>query len=524
MANAHSSAGVYVTEKDNSQFVSPASTSVGAMVGESNRGPVGQRTLVTSIKQFISTFGYPDASLGYLHHSALAFLNEGDRLYVTRVARNALYGGATVYIGENSLNVMEPWLDGLAIPTKYDFDLDDLFVIYAADPGLWNRDVRVRIYPNTKTNDDTFYVDVFEGVKAVPDETYLVTLDFRVDGYGVQMNLMQHINRRSSLIRIEQNYNQPDYVRNPAHRFVGALATVNLEGGSNGERATTGDFVQAWELYRDPEHVSVNMLVGAGLVQPSVQQRMDEICADRMDCMSILDVPQMEQKVQNALDFRRNVLSLNSNYSALYCCDLLVLDSYSGRRLYVPPSGYVAAAYARTDREYATWFAPAGLIRGALRVLGVRHKYNQGDRDMLVESQINPIRVIEGIGISIWGADTMQTMSSALSNVNVRRLMLFLEKSLSQAALYSVFDPNDEILRSALVEMCTRFLQPIQDGRGLHWFGVQCDDANNPPEVTAGGDLILDVLVDPVLPAKRILLQATINRTGARFTASTVDG
>ena len=90
------------------------------------------------------------------------------------------------------------------------------------------------------------------------------------------------------------------------------------------------------------------------------------------------------------------------------------------------------------------------MIRGNLRVLGVRHIYNQGDRDALVESQINPIRVIEGIGISIWGADTMQTMQSALSNVNVRRLMIYLETALSQTALYSVFDPNDEVLRSKL--------------------------------------------------------------------------
>jgi phage tail sheath protein FI len=211
---------------------------------------------------------------------------------------------------------------------------------------------------------------------------------------------------------------------------------------------------------------------------------------------------------------------LDSSYSALYTPDYLVLDENNDIRLYVPPSGHIAAAYARTDEEAELWFAPAGMNRGHLNVLGVRHVYNQGDRDMLVDSQINPTRVIQGAGIKIWGADTLQTMASSLSNVSVRRLMLFLEKSLSLAALYSVFDPNDPVLRAQMVELCQRFLQPIKDARGLYGFGVQCDDENNPPEITASGDLILDVYVDPVLPAKRINLTATIQKTGATVRAS----
>ncbi len=517
------SAGVYVREIDNSQVVSPASTSVGAMVGESNRGTVGQRTLVTSVQNFLKTFGTPDASLGYMHHSALAFLNEADRLYVTRVDTGALTGGASIFFGASTVNEIEAWEEGSLKPAEREFDIDDLFHIYAVDPGEWNQKLRVRIYPNTTVDDGTFYVEVFEGTTSTPNERFLVSLDYRIDGYGVQLNIMEHINRRSTLIRIEQNFEQRDYLANPSRRFISALAQAAFTGGTNGARATTGQFMQSWDLYRDPENISVNMLIGAGLTQPSVQMRMNEIAEDRMDCMAILDIPSIEQGVQSALDYRRNTLTINSSYSAVYSSDLLVLDQYSNRRLYVPPSGYVAAAYARTDRDYATWFAPAGLIRGNLRVLGVRHIYNQGDRDALVESQINPIRVIEGIGISIWGADTMQTMASALSNVNVRRLLLFLEKSLSDAVVYNVFDPNDEILRSKLVEISTRFLQGIKDGRGLHWFSAICDETNNPPEMTAAGDLQLDIALDPVLPAKRILLNAVINKTGARFTASTVD-
>src|SRR5438093_13587362 len=92
---AHSSAGVYVKEIDLSQRVAAASTSIGALVGESDKGPVMERTLITSVRQFIETFGKPNPRTSYMHYCALAFLEQSSRLYVTRVVKNdALTAGA----------------------------------------------------------------------------------------------------------------------------------------------------------------------------------------------------------------------------------------------------------------------------------------------------------------------------------------------------------------------------------------------------------------------------------------------
>lgn len=51
-------------------------------------------------------------------------------------------------------------------------------------------------------------------------------------------------------------------------------------------------------------------------------------------------------------------------------------------------------------------------------------------------------------------------------------------------------------------------------GRGLYWFEVICDERNNTPEIIANGDVMLDVYIDPVLPAKRIHLNAIVPKTG----------
>lgn len=516
MAN-NSSAGVYVREIDLSQRVAAASSSIAAIVGESVRGPVGERTLITSTQNFLATFGKPDASLTFMHYCALAFLEHGNRLYVTRVAPNAKFGGVVVGV-ENSMNATSAFIEGMTDPTIYDFKSNELFVVYGANPGVWNNDISVYVYPNTKVSDGTFYVDVYQAGINRPIESFLVHLDYRVDGYGVQINVEEHINARSKYIRIKQNYEAEAYLINPKQTFINALNVEQFVGGENGTKATESDIVNAWDLYNDPEVIEINMLINAGYSTPAVQLKMATLCEDRMDCMAILDTPQTKQRVSDALAYRRNNLMLDSSYAALYTPDYYILDEHNDIRLYVPPSGHVAGAYARTDEEAELWFAPAGMNRGRLNVLGVRHVYNQGDRDTLVDSQINPTRVIQGAGIKIWGADTLQTMASSLSNVSVRRLMMFLEKSLSLAALYSVFDPNDPILRSQMVELCERFLKPIKNARGLYGFGVICDDSNNPVELTAAGDLVLDVYIDPVLPAKRIHLTAIIQKTGARFT------
>ncbi len=541
------SAGVYVNEIDLSQYVVAAPTSIGAIVGASARGPVGQRTLVTSQKQFLQMFGVPDASdrklpqqpvshyadvaNSYMHYCALAFLNEATRLYVTRVAPGATFGGLTCSFnptGNAPFNFSQSWTSGQDDPTIYPFAPTDLFAIYAVDPGKWNSELSIQIYPETQVDDGTFYVAVFKSGVGMAVETHKVSLNHVVDGYGTQRNIQEYINSRSMYIRVVQNYENADFMTNPNRRLVNSLNAggaggsmgVDLVGGDDGYQPTIGDMMNAWDLYADPEVVDVNMLINGGYAFPAIQIKMAQLCQDRMDCVAILDTPSTEQTVQNALNYRRNTLNLDSSYAALYSPDVLILDQYNDKRLYIPISGHVAAAYARTDRDWNLWFAPAGMNRGKLDVLGVRHIYNQGDRDALYESQINAVRVINGSGIKIWGADTMQVMGSALSNMSVRRLMIFLEKSLSKAALYSLFDPNDQILRNQLIDLCERFLRPIMQGRGVYGYYVKCDAENNPPEIIANGDLILDVYIDPTLPVKRIHLTAVVNRTGSRVTGT----
>lgn len=535
---AHSSAGVYVKELDLSQRVAAASTSIGAIVGESDKGPVMERTLITSVRQFIETFGKPNPRTSYMHYCALMFLEQSSRLYVTRVIKNdALTAGAFWTVDDleakTPLTSLTNFDDGTNLPLgKFDpfntvsFDpeqtgIENILGFFCAiNPGEWNNDIYIRIRPSNvrgvEEPDDpyVFNVEVFlnyVSARQMPDESFLVSRDYRIDGFGNQMNIEEVINNKSRYIRFRANPYGATKVK------ILKQAAEFLDGGRNGSKVGAGAINLGWELYRDPEQLDVNILINGGYTDPAIQLKMDDICQDRMDCIAVLDTPSGEQEVSRAITYRRNTLNLDSSRSALYSPDVKILDSYNDRQLFIPCSGHVAAAYARTDSEAETWFAPAGMNRGDLKILAVRHIYNQGDRNALTDAQINTIRVIPGVGYKIWGADTLQSMASALSNVNVRRLLNFIEKSVSIAGLYSVFNPNDEILQAQLVEMTERFLRPIRTGRGLYNFTVICDSSNNPPELIGSGDTILDVYLDPIIPAKRIHLNAVVTKTGANF-------
>ena len=108
----------------------------------------------------------------------------------------------------------------------------------------------------------------------------------------------------------------------------------------------------------------------------------------------------------------------------------------------------------------------------------------------------------------------MQSHASALSNINVRRLLIVLKNSIADAVLFGVYEPNDRFLRTQLVGVAESILIPIKRGRGLYGYEVICDERNNTNDTIANGDLILDVYIDPVIPAKRIHLNAIIPKTG----------
>jgi phage tail sheath protein FI len=540
MNTVNPSAGVYTNELDLSQRVQAVGSSIGAIVGAFEKGPVGERTLITDNADFREMFGNPNPKkYDFTSFCGEAFLAESDTLYVTRVANGALTAGAYLTAddasSENPILSITNFDDGSNVPLGADSPMENLgfnpgdadvdstlLFIVAHNPGEWNNKISVRIRPSNPagraigTDHDTrhFYIDVYydyTGPRNVPVESFLVSRRLgEINGNGQPLFVEEVINRNSKYIKVKNN---PYCAEMP----IVASPFEFLAGGIDGQRVTLDQVANGWDLYEDGDVVDVNILINAGYASPIVQRKMVEVAELRQDALAVLDVPFADFEIANAVNYRRNTLNINSSYGAMYGPWLQIRDTFNNKKLYVPASGHVAAAYAKTDSDRALWFAPAGLARGQLKVLGVKKKYNQGARDALDRAQINAVRFMPGRGYVIWGQNTLQTFSSSTENVNVRRLVNFIKKSIATAATVGVFDPNDEFLRLSLRSISESFLKPIKNGRGLYAYDVVCDERNNKPDIIANGDIILDVFADPVIPAKRIHLTAHVQPTGTYF-------
>src|SRR5207244_4070433 len=106
---------------------------------------------------------------------------------------------------------------------------------------------------------------------------------------------------------------------------------------------------------------------------------------------------------------------------------------------YLPPSGYVAGIYARTDSERGVHKAPAN--EGVRGCTGLRLYLTTGEQDVLNPRGVNALRRFEGRGIRVWGARTLSS-DPEFRYVNVRRFLIFLEASIDRGTQYVVFEPN----------------------------------------------------------------------------------
>lgn len=536
------SAGVYQNEVDMSTRATAASTSIVCTVGEASIGPVGVVTDIFDREDLRAIFGTPNAQkYGFALYCAEQALAQTKSLKFIRVANtDALTAGA--YFTFDDADAVEPEIritvfdDGTNVPKGvwdpmvnlgFPQDMPGLLntpgYFCAANPGEWNNRLAVGIRPaapkgvslsdETQYDPYTFYVDVYldyKGASSRPVETFFVSREYQLNGDGGQMYIEDAINLSSQYIRFKNNLACPPIkVKKSAFEF--------FAGGTDGTRPTEAQIAKAWEAYADSEVVDANILMNSGYTTPLVQRKMVEIAERRADSLAVLDLPDASYLPAHATKYMRDTLNVSSSYGAMYAPFVQIRDTYNDKYIFIPPSGHVCAAMAFTDYNRAVWFAPAGLSRGQVRVTGIRSKYKQGARDSMDKAKVNIIRNLPGRGYVIMAQDTMQAHDSAFSNVNVRRLINFIKKSVASAATVSNFDPNDRFTQLTLTNICNDFLRPIKAGRGLYEFESICDSRNNKPDTIANGDLRLDVYVDPTIPAKRIHVTAHIMPTGTYF-------
>ena len=278
----------------------------------------------------------------------------------------------------------------------------------------------------------------------------------------------------------------------------------------------------AYDLFQSAEEIDISfILAGKSLNTAQVNYLIDNIAENRKDCV-VFASPQKGNVVNNpdaaqsVVTFRNTLRStsygvLDSGYKYMY-------DKYNDVYRWVPLNGDTAGLCARTDLTNDPWWSPAGYNRGQIKNI-VRLAYNprKADRDLLYKNGVNPVVTFPGQGTVLYGDKTLLAKPSAFDRINVRRLFIVLEKAISTAAKYTLFEFNDAFTRSQFKNLVNPYLRDVQGRRGITDFLVVCDESNNTGEVIDRNEFIGDIYIKPARSINFIQLNFVAVRTGVQF-------
>jgi phage tail sheath protein FI len=182
---------------------------------------------------------------------------------------------------------------------------------------------------------------------------------------------------------------------------------------------------------------------------------------------------------------------MDSGYKWMY-------DQFNNVYRWVPLNGDIAGLAAQVDHTNDPWWSFAGFNRGNIKNL-IRLAWNprEVERDQLYPAGINPVVSFPGLGTILYGDKTLFAEPSAFNRINVRRLFIVLEKSISTASKFMLFEFNDSFTRSQFVAMVNPFLANVKSLRGIINYLVRCDSTNNTAWVIQNNQFVADIFIQP---------------------------
>ena len=515
--------GVYIEEIERGpRPIEGVPTSTAAFLGETERGSTTPR-LITSYKDYQRWFGDVFEPNKFLPYAANGFFeNGGKRVFIARLVDDTA-AFATAAFGN--------------------------FFVRAAGPGLWGSRVKAKISDGTTKKADGTSVgfrfqlaywstgevpdfDPFTDRTSTPrpalieDFDDLDTDELSPDYYGKRVPFID-------LDKGEANQGPESSALGILVRNAGVPAGTRpnndiqvLAGGINGAAGLTVDDylgvavpggrgtqgLAALELdpYRDVA------LVYAPDVVPDISKAIVAHCEKLRFRFAVIDSPK-NQSSTTALNPRDTVT--DSSYAAFYYPWILTADPKTGARKLVPPGGHVLGVYARSDTERGVFKAPANeILRGAL---ALEFDINDGMQDDLNPKGVNVVRSFPGRGIRVWGARTI-TSNALWKYVSVRRLFIFLERSIYENTQWVVFEPNDDRLWARVIDTIRLFLRAQWRLGALFGrteqeaFFITCDRTTMSQDDILNGRLICEIGIAPVRPAEFVVFRIFQNTAEAQ--------
>jgi uncharacterized protein len=548
--------GVYFEFRDTAPpVIRRVRTDIAGFVGLAERGPLNQAVQIDSWRQFQGIFGN-FVSYSFLAYAIKGYFENGGRTcFIVRIAGNTAARATQKLKNSTGGDVLE---------------------IFALNEGAWGNEIEIALtnvrkdtitfslritrrgvdpeyFSNLSINPekDNYFVEVINnGNERIPRSRWVEVKDLLTPGTPISENLL------------------PDAQKSDLNRGLGFL-----KGGKDGIASLAReDFLGSSNLFsNDKKGLSVlDKVEQVGIIcipdlhiQPAIlppkpppspkppsdpcldqvlppvstpveesspeqppiftpqqilswQRAMIEHCERLQNRVAILDgatfatPDEILQKWRLELDSERGFAALY--YPWIKVVDPLKINNSPVRA--VPPCGHIAGIYARTDFTVGVHKAPANAE--IIWAEDVTVEINDGEQAILNPPGVNCLRAFPGRGIQVYGARTISS-NPDWRYVNIRRLLLMIEKAVDESTQWAVFEPNDFNLRKLLILSISSFLDTLWLQGALvgdipeEAYYVKCDETNNPPEVVDQGKLIAEIGVKPAFPAEFIVFR--IGRT-----------
>lgn len=316
-------------------------------------------------------------------------------------------------------------------------------------------------------------------------------------------------------------------------RFVKFVEqTAGLAGGDSGysttETGTNADFtgligtpsLKSGMYALDDDALNISVACIPGITDDTVQNALITLAETSKNFVAVVSPPYAIGTVQDAVDWmngrKTRTAPINSSYAAAYWPWVQVFNYFAGADEWYDPAIFAVRQYVFTDSVAEPWFAPAGFRRGRLtKPTDVELLLNQGDKDTLYLNNINPVTKDQTGGIAIYGQKTTQRLTTALDRVNVRRLMIFVRKTLLELGKPFQFEPNDELTWENVESSIQPFIDDLKNRRAIVEGAVKCDSSTNTPTRVDRNELWCSVTIKPTKVSESIVFEVNLTNQSA---------
>lgn len=395
-----------------------------------------------------------------------------------------------------------------------------VFTVNAVNPGTWANSYSIKIV--SAGTSSRFGLEVYQ--TTTNTETSTTSL---VESYtDLSMSSTD-----KNFVRSKINSNPTSVITIlsagfDATKTPGVLVTpVALSGGADGGTPSRTDYSTAWTSYDSVInplviHAPDAAYAATGTLTAQIHGDAVIYAAGRNDCFAIIDTPSglevSAAQDQVTATYAIFAGSSTGNIAAAYYPWYSIPDptkSVGVTRLQAPGAG-VVGQYLATDASRGPAKTPAGLQNVIALATSTEHLFTNAELDAINTSvdPINAIRQVPGAGIVIMGGRTLDNTPNN-RYVNLRRSLIYIEKSINDLTSFALFENNDANLWSQINTSLNSFLLSYWQAGGLRGtnpsqaFYVQCDSTNNPFTEIQAGRVNIEVGVALEYPAEFVVIK-----------------